>query len=143
MTGQIHLVRADGSGDTMLTDAAGLNEAPCWSPDGGLIVFNSTRDGNYEVYLMNADGSNQRRLTDHPAEDGWPSWGRRCILGDADSSGTIDVGDVVYLINYLFKNGPEPNPRQSGEVNGDGNVTVSDVVYLINYLFKGGPPPAC
>jgi TolB protein len=39
-----------------------LDETPAWLPDGRLL-FQSTRDGRYEVYLMNRDGSSQRRLT--------------------------------------------------------------------------------
>jgi hypothetical protein len=65
------------------------------------------------------------------------------LTGDPNHNGVIDVSDVVYLINYLFKGGPEPDPLESGDANCDGQVTVSDVVYLINYLFKGGPAPAC
>jgi hypothetical protein len=64
------------------------------------------------------------------------------ICGDANNDGVIDVGDVVYLINYLFKSGPEPRPVQcAGDCNGDTIVDVGDVVYLINYLFKSGPAP--
>ncbi len=65
------------------------------------------------------------------------------LTGDSNHNGVIDASDVVYLINYLFKGGPEPDPLESGDANCDGNVSVSDVVYLINYLFKGGPAPAC
>ena len=63
------------------------------------------------------------------------------LCGDANGDGVIDVGDVVYLVNYLFKNGPAPIPLQAGDVTRDGVVAVGDVVYLINYLFKNGPPP--
>ena len=63
------------------------------------------------------------------------------VRGDANSDGEISIGDIVYLINFLFKSGPAPNPLPAGDCNGDGNVDVGDVVYLINYLFKGGPPP--
>ena len=63
------------------------------------------------------------------------------IRGDANSDGIIDVGDVVLIINYLFKNGPAPNPLQAGDANCDGLDDVGDVVYLINYLFKSGPHP--
>jgi hypothetical protein len=63
--------------------------------------------------------------------------------GDANGDGLIDVGDVVYLINYLFKNGPAPSALPAGDVNCDSVVDVGDVVYLINYLFKSGPPPSC
>jgi hypothetical protein len=63
------------------------------------------------------------------------------ICGDCNRDANIDVGDVIYLINYLYKTGPVPNPLISGDVNQDGEVNVGDVVYLINYLFKEGPPP--
>ncbi|HVP35365.1 MAG TPA: dockerin type I repeat-containing protein [Terriglobales bacterium] len=65
---------------------------------------------------------------------------RRAKCGDVNSDGKVMVADVVYLVNYLFKGGPEPWLIYS-DVNGDYKVTVSDVVYLVNYLFKGGPPP--
>jgi hypothetical protein len=58
--------------------------------------------------------------------------------GDANVDGKVTVSDVVYLVNYLFKGGPEPWLLFS-DANGDAKVTVSDVVYLVNYLFKGGP----
>jgi hypothetical protein len=60
--------------------------------------------------------------------------------GDVNADGEINSGDIVYLINYLFKKGPEPQPWESGDVNCDGLINSSDVVYLINYLFKAGPP---
>ncbi|MCJ7496583.1 MAG: dockerin type I repeat-containing protein, partial [candidate division Zixibacteria bacterium] len=63
------------------------------------------------------------------------------VRGDANGDGKCSLSDIVYLINYLFKGGSAPNPRQAGDANRDKKVTVSDCVYLINYLFKNGPPP--
>ncbi|MGB2990576.1 MAG: C25 family cysteine peptidase [Candidatus Zixiibacteriota bacterium] len=63
------------------------------------------------------------------------------ICGDCNDDGTIDVGDVVYLVNYLYKNGTAPDPVEAGDANGDETVDVGDVVYLINYLYKAGPTP--
>jgi TolB protein len=71
----IHIINKDGSGDVALTSANGRDENPCWSPDGKSIVFQSERDGNFEIYIMKADGSDQKRLTDNSAWDGWASWG--------------------------------------------------------------------
>ena len=72
---------------------------------------------------------------------------RICIykfkVGDVNGDLQVDVGDVIYLINYLYRGGPAPFPIEGGDYNGDGVVDVGDVVYLINYLFKGGPPPGC
>jgi len=63
------------------------------------------------------------------------------ICGDCNSDGLINSADVVYLINYLFKDGLAPVPLEAGEVNLDETINSADVVYMINYLFKGGPPP--
>ncbi len=65
------------------------------------------------------------------------------VCGDASNDGSINVGDGIYLINYVFKSGPEPQPMAAGDVNGDGSVSVADAVYLINYIFKSGPELNC
>jgi hypothetical protein len=65
------------------------------------------------------------------------------LRGDANMDGVIEPGDVVYLINYLFRDGTPPYPHQAGDCNCDGGVGSGDVVYLMNYLFRGWPPPAC
>ena len=68
--------------------------------------------------------------------------------GDTNADRQVVVADVVYLINYLFKNGnpPQcpPEPYTScADCNGDGEVGLADIVYLINYLLKSGPEPIC
>ncbi len=63
--------------------------------------------------------------------------------GDATGDGVVDIGDVVSLINYLYKNGCSPYPVPSGDANCDMVVDVGDIVILINYLFKGGVAPSC
>jgi len=73
------------------------------------------------------------------------------ILGDANSDGTItpkkprggavNIGDVAYIINYLFVNGPSPCPYHAADPNCDGWANIADAVCLINYLFVGGPLP--
>jgi serine protease AprX len=65
------------------------------------------------------------------------------IHGDANGDGVIGLGDVVYLITYLYKGGPPPNPLLAGDVNCDGVVALGDVVYLITYQYKNGPAPPC
>jgi hypothetical protein len=65
------------------------------------------------------------------------------IHGDANGDSLIDIADVVFLINYLFLNGPPPYPLDAGNCNCDGVIDIADVVYLINYLFIDGPVPSC
>jgi hypothetical protein len=63
--------------------------------------------------------------------------------GDPNSDDMVDVGDIIYLINYLFLNGSAPAALESGDVNLDGEVDIGDVVYLINFLFLDGAAPRC
>lgn len=63
--------------------------------------------------------------------------------GDANGDQLIDVGDVVFLVNYLYKGDVPPAPWEAGDANCNGEVDLGDVVYLINYLYKGGDPPPC
>ena len=44
------------------------------APTHPKIVFNSTRDGNTEIYMMDTDGKQQVRLTRHPDADFQPVW---------------------------------------------------------------------
>lgn len=63
-----------------------------------------------------------------------------CAHGDANCDGTIDVSDLIFLVEYSFGSGPAPDPS-GGDVNGDGVVDISDVIYLVDYSFNNGPPP--
>jgi Tol biopolymer transport system component len=56
-----------------LTNVTG-DSRPRYSPNGSKIAFQSTRDGQPEIYVMNADGSGQTRLTNNPAWDTAPAW---------------------------------------------------------------------
>lgn len=63
--------------------------------------------------------------------------------GDANGDGIVDLGDLVFLIGYLYKGGPTPDPLTVGDCNCDQTVQLGDVIFLINYLFKSGPSPDC
>jgi alkaline phosphatase D len=65
------------------------------------------------------------------------------ICGDANGDGSIGVGDVVHIVDYIFKGGPAPDPLYAADPDGDEAVSVADAVYLIEYIFKGGPDPSC
>jgi hypothetical protein len=66
---------------------------------------------------------------------------RVSLCGDCNGDGIIDVADPIYLLNYLYKNGPVPDPLDNGDCNCDQTVDLGDAVYLLNYLFKGGSSP--
>jgi hypothetical protein len=65
--------------------------------------------------------------------------------GDANNDGVADIGDVVFIINFLFRYGESVCVVESWDVNGDGGSNcepdVGDVTYLLMWLYRGGDPP--
>jgi subtilisin family serine protease len=63
------------------------------------------------------------------------------VCGDATGDEMRNVSDVVFLIAYVFGEGPPPDPMEAGDVNCDENINVTDVTYLIAFIFGGGAEP--
>ncbi len=74
--------------------------------------------------------------------------------GDANNDGSCNIGDVVYLGNYVFRSaecptnppvGCPPECMQEGDANADGGVNIGDAVYIGNYVFRPAtsPAPSC
>lgn len=66
-----------------------------------------------------------------------------CLCGDADLDGFVNILDVVYIINFKYKDGPAPSFQNCSDVNNDDGINILDVVYIINFKYKGGPEPNC
>jgi Tol biopolymer transport system component len=67
ISGQVYVMRADGTGAHAVTPPALEGSAPDWSPTGKLITFTSNccRPGS-NVYVMHPAGTGIRRLTSTP-----------------------------------------------------------------------------
>jgi len=59
---------------------------------------------------------------------------------DGDENDLITLGDMHYLIHYLFKDGPEPPCLEEADANGDGVLDASDLSYLARSMFSRGYP---
>jgi len=65
-----------------------------------------------------------------------------CARGDVDcSGGDINIADLVYLVDYMFNQGPAPDPYDVGNIDGIGLIDIADLVYLVDFMFNDGPPP--
>jgi len=62
--------------------------------------------------------------------------------GDANYDRALNIIDLTYLVNYVFRGGVKPITIQSGDLNSDFHVNVEDLSYIVEYMFRGGPPPA-
>jgi TolB protein len=78
-------------GALAVTWAGGADGAPY----SGVLVFQSDKAGNWDLFLVAADGTDPRRLTRHPAHDRHPVWSpkgdRIAFCSERTGSGDIYV----------------------------------------------------
>lgn len=94
--------------ENCLTQNAHDDRYASYSPSGDKIVFESNRDGNWEIYMMDAAGTNQERLTFHDSLDRRPNWhpGGEAILFESSRSGNselyikeLETGEVTSIFS--------------------------------------------
>ena len=70
---------------------------------------------------------------------------QECGNIDGLGDGGPDIGDLVFLVNYMFNGGAAPSPMWPANVDCSDTVNpdIGDLVYLANYMFNGGPWCGC
>ncbi|MBU1050478.1 hypothetical protein KKG90_10710 [Candidatus Bipolaricaulota bacterium] len=106
-----------------------------FEPIRGIILFDSTRDGNCEIYSMAADGSNQTRLTDYPAMDFSPS-------GSPDGQ-WIAFSRQTRNVNWLYIMRADGQDPWALDVEGGQVVWSPDGTRLVYALHIGGNAEIC
>ena len=59
--------------------------------------------------------------------------------GDANGDGSVDISDVVVIVNYILNSGSVSGKFvfENADVNNDGAVDISDVVGVVNMILNG------
>lgn len=101
------VARSGGHARRLTSDLYDITQ-PQWSPDGRELVFQSYRDGVFNLWTVRPDGSHVRQLTQGPYDHREPRWspdGRR-ILYSGDASGSYGIyelevatGNVVTVVD--------------------------------------------
>ncbi|MBN1420460.1 MAG: dockerin type I repeat-containing protein [Planctomycetes bacterium] len=108
-----------------------------WWADSAEIRLESeqvTTSGTYTVICRDHDGYREGEYRVTAAFTGC-HWGR----GDVNCDLALDLGDPIYLLNYLFASGPPPCCEKFADGNDDGTVDIGDAVIILNYLFAEAP----
>lgn len=132
----------DPNGQGLILTAGNLpTNATFFDSGNGAGSFNffpdTTQAGNYDVNFLASDGE----LADTIAVSITVN---NCSAkaGDVNSNNQINLTDVIYSVNFIFKAGPPPFLPCQGDVNGSGgSATLPDIIYLVNFIFKAGPAP--
>jgi hypothetical protein len=107
-----------------------------------LYHFTNRAEGYY-YYKVRARDAQGQWSQFSPLDEVFAGTGSAFICGDASGNSFVNIQDVTFTINFLYKGGPAPVPMISADVNNSGNVNISDVSYLVNFLYKGGSAPDC
>lgn len=61
------------------------------------------------------------------------------VRADANYNQAVDIADAIFVLGYLFSNGPDPECPDSADSNDDGQINIGDAIYLLGFLFSAGP----
>lgn len=92
---------------------------------------------NFPLSLMQAPANVaafRRALTD---------LGVDVTCGDINGDESLDVGDAVALLRYVYQEGSALADLRRADVNCDARVSVEDALILINAIFRHGPGLSC
>jgi hypothetical protein len=57
-----------------------------------------------------------------------------CTAGDANGDGTVNVPDIVILVNYILSGGSSSDAYGCADMNNDGVINILDVVLLVGII---------
>ncbi|HKK20472.1 MAG TPA: dockerin type I repeat-containing protein, partial [candidate division Zixibacteria bacterium] len=57
------------------------------------------------------------------------------LRGDLNLDGSIDISDVIKMVDYFFANGSAPADLGVADLNEDGKIDISDLMVLIEMTF--------
>jgi hypothetical protein len=134
----VYTGRVDGNSEIVLLDrgeGTNLSADPdqdhmaTWAPDGSRLAFQTTRDGNREIYLMNADGSMPQNLTRHAAQDLLPRF-------------SPDGGSIVFFSDRAIPDHPANQlPGHLFVMRADGSDVRQLTAAALTSTFAGSWSP--
>ena len=123
-TSQIYTMDPDGSNVVRLTNSAGEDHAPSWSPNGTIVVFDRTTDAGSDMYSINAGGTGERQLTTTGVASvgTWSPDGSRIAFTQSNGpNGQMDIftmnadgSNVVNVTNALLASEDKPSWSPNG-----------------------------
>ena len=111
--------RGVGKNQINLTDHEAPDQRARWSPDGTAVMFQSKRDGNWEIYTVGIDGENLTRITENDKTDRNAEWSPGGIVFESQRDGNWEIyrtdPDGNNQVNLTNDPGSDNNPIWSSK----------------------------
>lgn len=111
--------------------------------EGPIITFPIIADehmaaGSYECSLSNIYCSVNDGRSLHLDDCVFPLEVMPFLMGDANGDGSINVTDVMLIVNHILGNTLPVFVEECANVNGDNRIDVADVMLLVNMILNSG-----
>jgi hypothetical protein len=63
------------------------------------------------------------------------------LPGDVSADGMLDISDLIYLVDYMFRDGAAPRYPPAADVDANCSLDIGDIIYLVDFYFADGAPP--
>lgn len=107
-----------------------------WCLDSGAVMTLEVCAGDFVHPCPQLDPAQHAYIELTVVQPLWP--------GDPNADEAVNLNDILYLIDYVYGDGPLPQPiLETGDANADGLVNLLDIIYIIDFLYQDGPAPIC
>lgn len=128
----LYITSPDGIEITRLTTNAALDSSstPRLSPNGTMVAFSSTVNGNTDIYLLEIASGAIRRVTDALEKDSSPSWSPngQQLAFESFRDGNLEI----YVVNADGTNPTRLTNDSAGDSNPVWSPVSNEIVFVSN-----------
>jgi len=66
-----------------------------------------------------------------------------CVRGDTNNDNNLNILDLTFLVDVIFRGGPPAECPEEADINNDEIPSnILDLTFIVDYIFRGGQTPA-
>jgi hypothetical protein len=132
------IITVRGYSHTVARDLIGMDDDPSNGLSFNWSSGTMNSDSLYYITATTTDATGRIGMTSNLVR----YYCKGYVKGDYNDDGTLNIGDVLLLINYIYRQGAAPaGGTYRADANCNGTIDMSDVIIVIRYLYLHGTEP--